>query len=81
VFDPYRDDVTLPLGRGLAGALRAREVLRDRRRPEQVFNARRPVDDLTPVSQTPADAVTARWAALLPGQVVPLHGEDEDQWR
>jgi hypothetical protein len=80
MLDPYRDDGALPLGRDLAGALRAREVLRDRRRPEQVFNARRPVGDLTPVSQAPGDAVKANWAALLPGQVVPLLGEDEDQW-
>jgi hypothetical protein len=80
MLDPYRDDGTLPLGRGLAGALRAREMLRDRRRrPEQVFNARRQGDDLTPVSQATGDAVKANWAALLPGQVVPLLGED--QWR
>lgn len=39
---------------------------------EQVANACDSFVDLTPASQVPAAAVTAAWAALLPGQDIPL---------
>lgn len=76
MFDHY-DDVPLPVGRGLARALWLREQSRDRsRRPEQVFNARRAVGAVSPVSEVRADAVKAAWAPLLSGQEVPLWWED-----
>lgn len=43
--------------------------------PRQVFNANNPTADLTPVSDEDAERVKAGWAALLPGQEVPLIGE------
>jgi hypothetical protein len=39
---------------------------------EQVANACDSFVDLTPASEAPAVAVAAAWAALLPGQDVPL---------
>lgn len=43
--------------------------------PEQVFNADQPTVALSPASEAPAEAIRAGWAALLPGQDVPLIGE------
>jgi hypothetical protein len=42
---------------------------------EQVANAKESFVDLTPASQAPAIANRANWAALLPGQTIPLIGE------
>lgn len=46
--------------------------------PDQVANAPDSNVDLTPVSEAPADAVKAAWAALIPGQAVPMIGERVD---
>jgi hypothetical protein len=43
--------------------------------PDQVANAKDSMVDLSPVSEAPAAATRAGWAALLPGQDVPLIGE------
>lgn len=43
---------------------------------EQVANANDSFVDLTPVSDLPALQVNADWAAVLPGQTIPLIGED-----
>lgn len=45
------------------------------RKEEQVANARDSFVDLTPVSEAPAQLVRADWAAVLPGQTIPLIGE------
>jgi len=77
MFGEQCEDVAFPVGRGLAVALRVRELRRSHsRRPEQVFNARHPLGSLVPVSEAPADAVKAAWSPLLPGQDVPLLWED-----
>lgn len=56
---------------------------RDGKYYEQVANACDSFVDLTPVSEAPAAAVKAAWAALLPGQVIPLIWErtlsDDDE--
>lgn len=49
---------------------------RDLEPKDQVANALDSFVDLTPVSEAPADAVKAAWAPLLPGQEIPLIGED-----
>jgi hypothetical protein len=46
------------------------------RKPEQVANACEDFVDLTPVSDAPAEQTRANWSALLPGQTVPLIGEN-----
>ena len=43
---------------------------------EQVANAHDSFLDLTPASAIPALQVYADWAALRPGQPIPLIGED-----
>ena len=43
---------------------------------EQVFNATKPTANVTPATQTRVDAVRAAWLPRLPGQTVPLIGED-----
>ena len=43
---------------------------------EQVANANDSFVDLTPVSDLPALQVIADWAAVLPGQTIPLIGEN-----
>jgi hypothetical protein len=48
---------------------------RDLEPKDQVANALDSTVELTPVSEAPADAVKAAWAALLPGQEIPLIGE------
>ena len=48
---------------------------RDLEPKDQVANALDSFVDLTPVSEVPADEVKAAWAALLPGQEIPLIGE------
>lgn len=48
---------------------------RDYGRREQVANACDSFVDLTPASQVPAETVKTNWAALLPGQEIPLIGE------
>jgi hypothetical protein len=45
-------------------------------KPEQVANACDDFVDLTPVSEAPAEQTRTNWSALLPGQTVPLIGED-----
>lgn len=42
---------------------------------EQVANACDSFVDLTPASEAPAEQVRERWAAVLPGQTIPLIGE------
>ena len=42
---------------------------------DQVANAKDSFVDLTPVSEAPADATRAGWAALISGQAVPMIGE------
>ena len=42
---------------------------------DQVANAKDSFLDLTPVSDAPAQATRANWAALFPGQAVPMIGE------
>ena len=42
---------------------------------DQVANAKDSTVDLTPVSDAPAEATRAGWAALLTGQAVPVIGE------
>lgn len=42
---------------------------------EQVANACDSFVDLTPASAAPAAAVVSAWAALLPGQDIPLINE------
>jgi hypothetical protein len=54
-------------------------TLRWRGRPdcfEQVGNAKDSFVDLTPVSEAPAEQTRSNWSALLPGQDIPLIGED-----
>lgn len=52
------------------------EAARSRLCPaDQVANAPDANYDLTPVSEDPAIATRAKWAAFLPGQAVPLIGE------
>ena len=48
---------------------------RDLEPKDQVANALDSFVDLTPASEAPANAVKAAWAALLPGQTIPLIGE------
>lgn len=45
-------------------------------RDEQVFNADTPIGNLAPVSAALGDAVKAAWLPTLPGQAVPLIGEE-----
>ena len=42
---------------------------------DQVANAKDSTVDLTPVSEAPAEATRANWAALIPGQAIPMIGE------
>jgi hypothetical protein len=49
---------------------------RDSRPREQVANAWDSAVDLTPASEAAAAAAKSAWAALLPGQTIPLIGED-----
>ena len=42
------------------------------KREEQVANAPDDFPNLSPVSAAPAAATAAKWAALLPNQIVPL---------
>lgn len=62
-------------------------MIRWRGRPleprEQVANARDSFVDLTPASTVPSDTTKTGWAALLPGQDIPLiwerrYGDEED---
>lgn len=46
--------------------------------PDQVANGKDSLVDLTPASQAPAAATRANWAALLPGQDIPLIWERYD---
>lgn len=45
-------------------------------REEQVANACDDFVDLAPASEAPAVATRENWSALLPGQDIPLIGED-----
>lgn len=49
---------------------------RDHRKKEQVANACDDFVDLSPASAEPATQTRSNWSALLPGQDVPLIGED-----
>jgi hypothetical protein len=51
---------------------------RDLEPKDQVANALDSFVDLAPSSEAPAALVKARWAALLPGQDIPLIGEDRN---
>jgi len=46
------------------------------KKEEQVANACDSFVDLTPASDAPAVQTRTNWSALLPGQAVPLIGED-----
>lgn len=48
---------------------------RDLEKKEQVANACDSFVDLRPASDVPAQEVKNDWAALLPGQPIPLIGE------
>lgn len=59
--------------RGSAALQRALEAARNSRYPiDQVINAKDALHPFPAASEAPAQATRAKWAALLPGQAIPL---------